>query len=121
VVQVPIQPDSSAGEPQVLSSDPALAGDDGVVLDAHGDLYVAVNGQSTIVRVSSDGTTVTTLATSSDSVDFPSSLVFGTGHGDRKTLFFVNFAIGPLFFGLPPAPGPGIRALDVGIPGQPTH
>ena len=43
----------------------------------------------------------------------PSSVAFGTGEGDHRTLFVVNFAVAS------PAPTPGVLKLAVGVPGQP--
>ncbi len=89
-------------------------GADGLVIDATGNLYIAVNGQSTVVRVSSDGANVTTLATAADGLDSPSSVAFGRGRSARARLLAVNFAIGPAF-GFPPGAGPALLALDVGL------
>jgi sugar lactone lactonase YvrE len=113
VITVPVHRDASPGAPSVFARGPALVGADGLAIDAVGNLYVAVNGQSTVVRVSPDGATVTTLATAAEGLDSPSGVAFGTGRRDRRTLFVVNFAIGPVF-GFPPGAGPALLALDVG-------
>ena len=115
LITVPVHRDASPGAPSVFASGPALVGADGLAIDATGNLYVAVNSQSTVVRVSPDGATVTTLATAADGLDSPSGVAFGTGRRDRRTLFVVNFAIGPVF-GFPPGSGPALLALDVGSP-----
>ena len=52
VVQIPIEPDGSAGAATVLADGPAFFGADGMAYDAHGDLWLAVIAQSTIVRIS---------------------------------------------------------------------
>lgn len=116
VIRVPVEPDASPGTPSVLAQGPALVGADGLALDTRGSLYVAVNGQSTVVRISPDGASVTTLATGADGLDSPSDLAFGLGRRDRRTLFVVNFAIGPAF-GFPPGAGPALLTLNVGTPG----
>ncbi|HEX2273452.1 MAG TPA: SMP-30/gluconolactonase/LRE family protein [Acidimicrobiales bacterium] len=116
VITVPVGRNGSPGAPAVLARGPALVGADGLAIDATGNLYIAVNGQSTVVRVSSDGANVTTLATAADGLDFPSDVAFGSGRRDRRTLFAVNFAIGPVF-GFPPGAGPALLALDVGSVG----
>lgn len=118
IVRIPVREDGSAGAPQVLVEDPALSIADGIRLDVHGNIYVAVIAQNTIVRVAADGSTITTLATAADGLDFPSSVAFGTGHGDHASLFVTNFAIGPLF-GLPAGAGPGVLKVDVGVAGLP--
>lgn len=117
VVAVPVDPDGSPGTPAVLVQSPTLAGADGVALDVHGGLYVAVIAQSTIVHIGRDGT-LTTLADAADGLDFASSLAFGTGRGLRTTLFIVNFSVGP-FFGEPIGAGPALLSLEVGVPGLP--
>jgi hypothetical protein len=58
---------------------------------------------------------ITTLATADDELDFPASLAFGTGKGNRQSVFVTNCAIGP-----PGGPGPGVLKVDVGIPGLPV-
>ena len=113
VIAVPVGRDGNPGVPSVLARGPALVGADGLAIDATGDVYIAVNGQSTVVRVSSDGADVTTLATAADGLDSPSSVAFGNSRRDRRTLFAVNFTIGPVF-GFPPGAGPALLALDVG-------
>lgn len=118
IVRIPVEHDGSAGAPSILAQHPALFSADGVALDVHANIYVAVIFQSTIVRVAADGSTLTTLATAADGVDFASGLAFGTGMGDRESLLFTNFAIGPLF-GAPPGAGPGVLKLAVGVPGWP--
>jgi len=111
LVRIPERPDGDAGTPTTLISDPALFGADGLALDVHGGIDVAVLAQSTIVHVV--GSTITTIAGPSDGINEASSLVFGTGLGDRKTLFAVNF--GPFS----PTPTPALLRIPVGVPGQP--
>jgi sugar lactone lactonase YvrE len=94
-------------------------GADGLTLDTRGSLYVAVNGQNTVVQLSPGGATLTTLATGADGLDSPSDVAFGQGRRDRRTLFVVNFAIGPAF-GFPPGAGPALSAMNVGVPGTPA-
>ena len=120
IIRVPILPDGTAGTPEVFAQSPALLGADGMAFDVHGNLYVAVNGQSTVVHVSSDGDTVTTIARTTDGLDFPSAVAFGTGGGERQTLFIINFAISELF-GVPPGEGPAVLSLDAGVAGQPAR
>ena len=87
--RVPIQPDGSAGAPEVFASSPALVAADGMAFDVHGSLYVAVNAQNTIVRVSPDGTSITPVATVADGLDFPAAVAFGT-HPLKHGIAFVN-------------------------------
>ena len=114
IVRIGVQPDGSAGAPAVLVQGPSLFGADGIALDVKRNLYIANSGQSTLLRIGADGV-VTTLATAADGLDSPSSLAFGTGRGERKALFFVNFA----FFGPPATAHPALLRLQVGVPGVP--
>lgn len=112
LVRVPILRDGSAGTPDVLLADPALLGSDGITVDVRGSIYVAVIAQSTIVRVT--GGTITTIADASDGINQASSLAFGTGRVDRKSLFAVNFGI------FSPTPTPELLEVSVGVPGAPV-
>lgn len=118
LVYVPILPDGSAGEPNVIVADlSSLFGLDGITLDARGNLYGAVNAGNSIVRISRDGTNITEIASGAP-LDFPAGLAFGTGR-ERHTLFIVNFSI-IHFLTDPPMPGnanPAIISLHVD-PGQ---
>jgi sugar lactone lactonase YvrE len=118
IIRIPVSSDGGAGTPTLFAQSGALGGADGLALDVHGDMYVAVIAQSTIVRVPLDGGAVETIATAQDGIDWASSVAFGTGRGERKTLYMVNFAIGPAF-GFPAGSGPGLLAVSVGVPGLP--
>lgn len=88
---------------------------DGIALDVHGNIYAAIVTGSTILRVSPDGSDVAVVATPEDGLDFPASLAFGTGKGERKSVFVTNLAfIVPEGFA-----GPGLAKIDVGRPGMP--
>ncbi|HLE98601.1 MAG TPA: NHL repeat-containing protein [Gaiellaceae bacterium] len=114
LVRIPILPDGSAGDVEVLAEHGLLYGADGLALDVHGNVYVAVIVQSSVVRVSGGGGPPEVLATAANGLDFTSSLAFGTGKGDRKAAFLVNFAIGP-----PGGAGPALLRMNVGVPGAP--
>lgn len=113
LVEIPIQPDGSAGALTLLAESPALVGADGIALDVHGAVYAGIGVQNTVVRVRGDGS-IDTLATANDGLNQPSTLAFGTGMGDRKTLFVLNFSI------FSPAPTPGVLKVAVEEPGQPV-
>lgn len=110
LVRIEVEPDGSPGAVSILAESPALLGVDGIAFDVHGNLWAAVIAQSTIVRVSPDGT-VTTVITAADGLDWASSLAFGKGHD----LWVVNYAIGP-----PGGPGPALLRLTVDAKGQPV-
>ena len=115
LVRIPVRPDGSAGTARVVVQDASLFGADGLALDVHGNFFVAVSGQSTLLRIGAGGGAVTTLATAADGLDFDSSLAFCTGRGDRKALFLVNFAL----FDPPATAQPALLRLEVGVPGMP--
>jgi sugar lactone lactonase YvrE len=123
IVRIPIEPDGSAGTPEIWAESPALEGADGIRFDTRENLYVAVNDQHAVVRVSEDRSgdvTVETLASAGDGdlLDFPSDVAFGTAKGEQKTLFVVNFAFDPFDA---QNPKPGLVKIDVGVPGLPIN
>jgi sugar lactone lactonase YvrE len=113
VVEIPVGDDGTAGTPALFVDDDLLVGSDGIAFDVENNLYVAVNGQNAIRRVSPDGD-IETLATGGD-LDSPAGVAFGTTSGQRETLFVTNLA-------LPSSgPGPSFMKLDVGVPGLSTQ
>ena len=65
--------------------------------------------------MSPDGQSIDVVATPADGLDFPASLAFGTGKGERQSVFVTNLA-----FVVPPGfAGPGLAKIDVGEPGMP--
>lgn len=115
LVRIPIEKNGSAGAAEIILEDPILAGADGIALDVKRDIYVGVNQQNLLVKVSPDGSDIDILADASDGLDFPSTVAFGRGPAGKKDLYIVNFA---LFSG--PAGSPGLLRLDVGVPGSAT-
>jgi sugar lactone lactonase YvrE len=100
---------------EVFVEDPALKGVDGIAIDRRGTIYAAVNTQDRLATVDRHGTI--TVLTEGPPLDGPSSFAFGTGHGDKKTLYVANFAIGRFLAGLPASPG--VLSLPVQVPGLP--
>jgi sugar lactone lactonase YvrE len=111
LVSIPIMPDGSAGDATVIVDDPAIFGIDGLTVDAHGTIYACVIAQSTIVRITGDG--IETLADADDGINGASSIVFGQGSRDHKSLYGVNFGV------FSPVPTPSLFRLPVGVPGAP--
>ena len=114
ILRIPVLKDGSSGVPETVAAGPELFPLDGIGLDVHGNIYALVIAQSKLVRVTPEGA-ITTLATAGDDLDFPASPAFGTGKGERQTVFVTNYAIGP-----PGGPGPGVLMVDVGVPGLPS-
>ncbi len=113
LAEIPIEPDGSGGVQTLFAGSPALVGADGIAFDVRGGVYVGVGVQNTVVRVDGDGS-IETLATDDDGLNQPSTVAFGTGMNERRTLFVANFSI------FSPAPTPGVLKLSVGVPGQPV-
>jgi len=113
LVRVAISGGGDPGDPEVILEDPILMGADGVALDVKRDIYVAVNQQNLLLKVSPDGADVDVLADASDGLDFPATVAFGQGPAGKKNLFITNFA---LFTGETAAPG--LLRVDVGVPGR---
>jgi sugar lactone lactonase YvrE len=119
VVEVPVLRDGTLGAPTVVAHvdeigpfGPWLL--DGLALDAHGDIYAtAITGQA-IVKVARDGSSTETVATVDDNLDFPASIAFGTGKGERQSAFVTNGSLAG-----PGRAGPGVAKIHIGTPGMP--
>jgi sugar lactone lactonase YvrE len=111
IVRVPVETDGRAGAPAIYVADPAIAFADGIAFDVSGGLYVANSLlTNTLVRIA-PGRTLETLATAADGLDYPASLAFGTGRGERTQLYIAN--VGANFN------RPSVMKADVGVPGVP--
>jgi sugar lactone lactonase YvrE len=122
LVHVPIMTDGSPGEPTLVAGNldcepEGLFGMDGIALDVHGNVYALLVLQNKLVRIDPTDGTITTLLTEEDGLWNGASLAFGTGKGNKESIFISNYAV------LPPEPtnslGPAILKLDVGVPGLP--
>jgi sugar lactone lactonase YvrE len=100
--------DDGPRQAEVFVQSPALVGADGIAFDVRHNLYVAVDSQNTLVRVSPNRR-ITTLAGASGGLDYPASTSFGETSCHRKFLFWTN---GGIDFGTP-----SIQKMDIGIPG----
>jgi sugar lactone lactonase YvrE len=111
LLSIPILPDGSAGDATVIVENPAIFGIDGLTVDAHDTIYACVIAQSTIVRIGADG--IETLADADDGIVGASSIAFGQGMRDHRSLYGVNFGV------FSPEPMPSLFRLPVGVPGAP--
>ena len=123
ILKVEQQPDGNSGSTQVVAGDAdcdplndELFSLDGIAFDNHGDIYAALVIQHKLVKIDLGSGIVTTLLTEADGIHNPASVAFGTGMGDRKRLFFTNFAVLP---GPTNSLGPAVLSIDAGVPGQP--
>jgi len=86
---------------------------------------VAVLTRSAVVRINALDLSQETIAAFPVSpLDFPPSIAFGTGKGERTSLFVTNLGMGAASVPLPPPlqwPGPGLVKIDAGVPGRPLH
>lgn len=133
VVRVPVRHNGTPGQPEVWTqvSDvpespfyenpfiPLMP--DGLALDVHGNIYIAVPSRGAIVRSHADDLSQETIAVYPDSplLDAPLSLAFGTGKGERNSLFISNGGISGMIVPSLPWAGLGLLTIEVGLPGLP--
>lgn len=110
VVRIKMPVDHQRPIPEVFVQDPSLVGADGLAFDVSHNLYMAIDVQNTLVRITPDGT-ITTLATLNNGLDYPASTSFGQTPGERTVLYFTNAG---LIFGTP-----SLQKIDVGVRGVP--
>jgi len=90
IIRVPIGRHGEAGAPSVWVSDPRIQGADGIAFDDGGNLFVAVNGQNKLVRISKHGH-IDVLFEGAP-LDSPSSVAFGRTRRDDDTLYVASSA-----------------------------
>ena len=133
IVRVGIASDGGPGEPEVWARLPEMgvslapAMGDGLALDVHGDIYVAVVSRNAILRFDADdrsASLVTALSVPGGALlDSPASLAFGTGGGEQQNLFVTNLGmLSSMPIPPPPGgwPGPGLVKVEAGVPGLPV-
>ena len=112
LMAITIRSNGRAGDIETLAQGFDLFIPDGITIDAHGGVYVAVIGLSAIKRVNSDGSIDTIAEGADDFLDLPASLAFGTIAGTEQTLYAVNLALVPeIGTGI----GPALVAINVGM------
>jgi len=112
IARIRMPKDGTAPRAEVFVQDPSLIGADGLAFDINDSLYVAIDYQNTLVRISPQRV-ITTLTTPSDGIDYPASVSFDQRHGARKTVYFTNF--GSNLFPVQPS----LMKVDVGVSGRP--
>jgi sugar lactone lactonase YvrE len=103
----------AADDVEVIVEDDLLFGADGIALDIFSNIYVAVNEQNTLLRVSPDGD-IEVLRDAADGLDFPATIAFGRTPWTFTDLYITNFA---LFTG--ETANPALLKTNVGAPGWP--
>ena len=115
IVRVPIRHRDEPGTPSVWVSDSRLQGADGIAFDDAENLYVAVNGQDQLVRVGRDRR-IEVLFTGAP-LDGVSSVVFGRGGRESRTLHVASSAFSRTFGLQTGTPAPALLETDVRIGG----
>ena len=123
IARVPIRTDGSPGEPDVAAAGFELLVVDGLAADVHGDLYAAIAGATIlgtapVVKVDPRTGTITPCTDELARFDFPTSLAFGRGPRDHKSLYVVNAGLFPEDR---PEAAPSVVRVGVGAPGAPIH
>lgn len=123
IVKIPIEPSGEAGQPQVIAIGLELFLIDGLVADVHGELHAVIAGASILgtaplVHVNPRTGAINASTPQWSKFDFPTSLAFGKGPRDQKSVYVVNAGLFPE--GRPDA-APGVVRVGVGIPGMPAH
>ena len=123
IARIPIQDNGEPGEPAVVVASFELLTVDGLAADAHGDLYAAIAGAAIfgtapLVRVHPETGEVTPSTSDADSFDFPTSLAFGGGPRDHKSVYVVNAGLFPEDR---PDAAPGVVRVGVNVPGFPVR
>jgi len=101
----------NAGKLEVIAESDQLKGADGIALDRHGTLYVAVNALDRIATVDFRGNVATYVE--GTPLDAPSSVVFGTRPADRHSLFLTSFSLYRANGLKPGSPQPALQSVPV--------
>ena len=115
LVRVPVE-GGDPGVPEILAGGFSFL--DGLALDVHGDIYLLEIGLTRLVKVSRAEGSAEVLAGPFDGVDFATSLAFGTGEGDRESVFLANAAL-DFPHPDPDRSGPSVLKLELDVPGLP--
>jgi sugar lactone lactonase YvrE len=122
IARVRIKQDGSPGRPEVVAAGIELLTVDGLVADARGHLHAVIVaapafGTSSLVHVNPETGKIKSSTIRADAFDFPTSLTFGRGPLDHKSVYIVNAGLYPE--GRPEA-APGVIRVAVGVPGLPV-
>jgi len=123
IAHVRIRRDGNPGRPEVIAAGDELLTIDGLVADARGNLHAviaaaSVFGTSPLVQVDPETGKITASTADKGAFDFPTSLAFGRGPRNHRSVFVVNSGIFPLDR---PEAAPGVISVAVGVPGAQTN
>jgi sugar lactone lactonase YvrE len=110
IVRVPVLQDRSAGEPELYATGAFVP--DGIALDVHGNVYICDPAFNRILRLDRSDGTLTVVADGADGLAGPASIAFGTGAGNKQSVYVTSFN---WLTGVPA----DIVKVDVGVPGLP--
>lgn len=119
IARIRIRPDGRPTEPEIAATGFELLGIDGLTADARGMLYAAIVvsagvGNAPLVMVDPKTGTIIASTAAASSFDLPTSLAFGRGPLDHKSVYVVNSGLLPE--GRPEA-APGVVRVGVGVNG----
>ena len=135
VARITVSKNGTAGDVTVVAAGWPILNPDGLALDAHGNIYVAIPlstfpqsvadlyglpPTSPVVRIDPTSDEVAPVLDldfpDTEYFDFPTSLAFGRGPWDHKSVYVVG--MGAANYGLPFGTGPKLTQVGVGIPGK---
>jgi sugar lactone lactonase YvrE len=111
IVRIAVRHDGSAGGVSSFVSDARLSGADGLAFDKHGNLFVAVNAQDSLVSIAPNG--AVTVRAQGGLLDAPSSVVFGAKGHDKNTLYITSSAFSRALGFQPGTPHPALLRMSV--------
>lgn len=108
VIKVPIQPDGTAGTPEILVQDDALIGIDGIEPDVQGNLYITNNFASTIQLIRADDLGIETIT--GEGLSAPASLAFNK---NQNVIYVANLSTSA---GFPQPHAPALVQVNFSAP-----
>ena len=123
IVKIPIGRNGRAGRAEVVAIGFELLIVDGLAADVHGGLHAviagaSITGSAPVVHVDPRTGAITSSTDEWGQFDFPTSLAFGAGSRDHKSVYVVNSGLFPEDR---PEAAPSVVRVGVGVPGSPTH
>lgn len=136
LLHIDVMPDGSPGEVSIVAGGPPLLNPDGLTLDANGNVYATIPIStfpsevaayyglpplSPVIRIIPDTGELQPVLDpvnfpDLEYFDFPTSLAFGRGPRDHKSVFVVS--MGAASYGFPFGTVPTLTQVGVGIPGK---
>jgi sugar lactone lactonase YvrE len=111
IVRIPIDRDGQAGTPEVFVNN--ITSSDDFCFDQLGNLYLATQGNQSVLRIHPDGTQET-IASAADGLQNTAAVLFGRHGKERLNLYILSGIFGGA------GSRPGVFVLEVGLPGLPV-